>query len=147
MKPQSIQKIFAFIIAITMFSVMPALVNAQKKCPDGNCPKGQVCVNGVCVKSGGGNGGGGTICNCSVRPIPFQCGQICGWRTTTIINNPGSQSATISFSLELAEKLSVKIFDMTGRLVKTLADKIFDKGEHKLQWDAAGENADIYCSI
>ncbi len=140
MKIQTTKKFFAFIITILIFSVMPTLVNAQKKCPDGNCPKGQVCVNGVCTKSGGG-----TICNCFIRPIPFECGQICGWKTTlTNIYYSGSQSTTISFSLEQAEKLSVKIFDMTGRLVTTLADKMFEQGEHKLQWDAAGVIAGIY---
>ena len=121
-----------------MFSSMPALVNAQKKCPDGNCPKGQTCLNGHCVKFGG------TICNCFVRPIPYGCGQICGWLTPTIINNPGSQSATISFSLSQNERISAKIFDNTGRLVTTLADKMFEQGEHKLQWDAMEKNAGIY---
>ena len=145
MKPQLTKKLFAFILSTMMFFIMPVLVNAQKKCPDGNCPKGQICVNGTCVKSGGGNGGGGTLCNCFVRPIPFECGQICGWRTTlTNIYYYGSQSAAISFSMEQAEKISAKIFDMTGRLVKTLADKIFEKGEHQLQWDPAGVNAGVY---
>ena len=139
-----------------MLFAIPVLVNAQKKCPDGNCPKGSTCVDGYCVKSddggnGGGNGGGG--CNCFVRPIPFKCGQICGFLTDRTnanetnlasVYNSDSQSATISFSLEQAEKLSVNIFDMTGRLVKTLADKIFEQGEHQLQWDAAGVNAGMY---
>lgn len=145
MQKRLLKRLFAFNITVMMFSVMPALVNAQKKCPDGNCPKGQICVNGTCVKSGGGNGGGGTLCNCFVRPIPFECGQICGWRTTlTTIYYSGSQPATVSFSLDKPEKISAKIFDMTGQLVKTLADKIFEKGEHKLQWDPAGVNAGIY---
>ena len=126
MKRQSTKKYVAFIIAIMMFSIMPVLVNAQKKCPDGNCPKGQICSNGNCVKYGGWGG-------CTTRA--------CGWKT---IYYAGSQSATISFYMDQAEKLSVKIFDMTGRLMKTLGDKIFEQGEHQLQWDAAGVNAGIY---
>ncbi len=126
MKPPLTKKLFAFIITTMIFSVMPAMVNAQKKCPDGNCPKGQICSNGNCVKYGGWGG-------CTTRA--------CGWKT---IYYAGAQSATISFSMDQAEKLSVKIFDMTGRLMKTLADKIFEQGEHQLQWDAAGVNEGIY---
>lgn len=126
MKPQLTKKLFAFILSTMMFSIMPVLVNAQKNCTDGKCPKGQICYNGYCVKFGGWGG-------CTTRA--------CGWKT---IYNSGSQSAVISFSLEKPEKLSVKIFDMTGRFMKTLADKVFEQGEHQLQWDAAGVNAGIY---
>lgn len=140
MKIQTTKKFFAYIITVMTISVMPALVNAQKKCPDGNCPKGFTCVNRYCVKSGGG-----TICNCFIRPIPFECGQICGWKTTlTNIYYSDSQPVPISFSIDKPEKYSVKIFDMAGRLVKTLADKIFEPGEHKLQWDAARVNEGLY---
>jgi hypothetical protein len=127
MKPQLTKKHFVFIIAIMMFSVMTVTADAQNKSDN---------IADSRIKGGG--------CNCNKRPIPFSYGQLCGWRTTTVTNIPGSQSATISFSIEQAEKLSVKIFDMTGRLVKTLADKIFEQGEHKLQWDAAAVNAGMY---
>lgn len=36
MSNQTPKKLFVFIIAIMMFSAMPALVNAQKKCINGN---------------------------------------------------------------------------------------------------------------
>ena len=127
MKALLTKKLFASIITVMMFSILPALVNAQKKCTDGKCPNGQICSNGYCVKYGGG----GWPC---FRP----CG---GWYT---IYYSGSQSATISFFLDKPEKISVKIFNMTGRLVKTLTDKILEQGEHQLQWDAAGVNAGVY---
>ena len=123
MKKQLLKRLFEFIAM--MFPAMPAMLNAQRKCRTGNCLKG-------------------IVCNCFVRPIPYGCGQICGWLTPTIINNPGSQSATISFSLSQNERISAKIFDNTGRLVTTLADKMFEQGEHKLQWDAMEKNAGIY---
>ena len=128
MKPQTTKKLFAFILSTMMFFIMPVLVNAQKNCTDGNCPKGQICSNGYCIKSGGGG---------------WTCGRGGCWKTT-VTNNPGSQPAAISFSIDKPEKISVKIFDMTGRLMKKLADKTFEQGEHKLQWDAAGVNAGIY---
>jgi hypothetical protein len=134
MKKQTFQMPFtclsckqAFIIATLMFSVMTVTADAQNK-PNN--------IADSRIKGGS--------CNCNKRPISFSCGQICGWRTTTVTNTPGSQSVTISLFLQQAEKLSVKIFDMTGLLVKTLADKIFDQGEHQLQWDADGINAGIY---
>jgi len=40
MKRPALKKDVAFIIALVMFSIMPALMNAQKICPDGHCPKG-----------------------------------------------------------------------------------------------------------
>ncbi len=130
MKLQLTKEIFVLVIAIMIFSVLPILVNAQRNCPDGNCPKGQICFNGYCTKSGGGGGG-------------WTCGRGGCWKTT-VTNNPGSQTAAISFSIDKPDKISVNILDMTGRLMKTLVDKTFEQGEHKLQWDAAGVNAGIY---
>ena len=50
----------------------------------------------------------------------------------------------ISFSLPQSENISVKIFDISGRLIATLADKILDKGETEITWDASEVNAGIY---
>ena len=60
-----------------------------------------------------------------------------------ILNNK-KNPLTLSFSLGQSEKISTKIYDLTGRLVQTLTDKIFEQGDHELQWDAAGVNAGIY---
>ena len=139
MSNQTPKKLLVFIIAIMMFSAMPALVNAQKKCINGNCGKGWICVNGYCVKSGGG------FCNCLVRPIPAQCAPACGFKIPLpTIYHSSSQLAAISFCLHQPEKISVRVFYINGRLVKTLTDKLFNQGEHKLQWDAAGVNAGVY---
>ena len=60
--------------------------------------------------------------------------------------NPFSSSTTISFSLSQPEKVSVKIFDMAGRLVKILANTEMQAGRHQLEWNTANENinAGIY---
>ncbi|HYV93796.1 MAG TPA: T9SS type A sorting domain-containing protein [Chitinophagales bacterium] len=58
--------------------------------------------------------------------------------------NPFSTSTTISFSLSQPQKVSLKIFDVNGRLVLTLADKIFAAGENEIVWTAKDENAGIY---
>jgi flagellar hook assembly protein FlgD len=36
------------------------------------------------------------------------------------------------------------IFDLNGRLVKTVADKFFESGEHQIQWNAEDVNDGIY---
>ena len=123
--------------------------NAENVCRGSKCPKGYKCVNGICKLSGGG----GTFCNCQVRPIPFQCGQICGFKafgtpgdatTFSTISYYSPRSIGISFSLIQAEKISVSVYDMTGRLVKTLADKVFEPGKSELRWDLAEVNSGIY---
>lgn len=124
MEKQSLKKIFAFILTMMIFSIIPETTNAQKKCLDGNCPRGFYCSDGHCIK--------------------LWTGPVCPHCPWNIIYSYGSQAAAISFSLDKPEKISVKIFDMTGRLVKTLADKSFEQGVHELQWDAAGVNAGIY---
>jgi len=58
--------------------------------------------------------------------------------------NPFSNSTTIAFVLSQSQKGSLKIYDMTGRVVKILADAKFEKGRHELQWGAAGVTAGMY---
>jgi hypothetical protein len=61
-----------------------------------------------------------------------------------IYPNPVSNSSTISFSLSQSQKVYIKVVDVSGRLVATLADKIFEKGENKIVWNAADVIAGIY---
>ena len=62
----------------------------------------------------------------------------------TIYHNPGPQSTTISFLLQQSQKVSISVFDMNGRLVSTLADKIFEAGENKILWKADNVSTGIY---
>jgi hypothetical protein len=51
-------------------------------------------------------------------------------------NNPLARGqATIHFGLARADRVEVKIFDVGGRLVRTLADRQFTAGPHDLVWD------------
>ncbi|MBK5285550.1 MAG: T9SS type A sorting domain-containing protein, partial [Bacteroidia bacterium] len=61
-----------------------------------------------------------------------------------IFPNPVTNTTTISFSLTQSQNVSLKIFDVSGRLVSTLADKIFEAGENELAWNAEDVNAGIY---
>ena len=116
MKSSTTKKLFAFIITVMMFSV--SLLHAQ-------CKRNEIFE---CYTS---RATGEIICHC-VKAHHVK------------LSASGSQPGAISFSLDKPEKISAKIYDMTGRLVKTLPDEIFERGEHELQWDAAGANAGIY---
>jgi flagellar hook assembly protein FlgD len=51
-------------------------------------------------------------------------------------NNPlVSGYATVNFGLAKDDFVQVKVFDVSGRLVRTLADRKFAAGEHSLVWD------------
>jgi hypothetical protein len=58
--------------------------------------------------------------------------------------NPFSQSTSIYFSLPRSQKVSLKIFDLNGRLTSTLADKTFEAGENKIAWNGDDVKAGIY---
>jgi hypothetical protein len=51
---------------------------------------------------------------------------------------PG-QSATVHFGLAAAGRAQVRVYDVAGRLVRTLADRTFGAGEHSLVWDGADD--------
>ena len=58
--------------------------------------------------------------------------------------NPFNPSTTISFSLPRSAKVEISIFDITGRLVETLADHRFESGEHSLVFDGTALPSGIY---
>jgi hypothetical protein len=51
--------------------------------------------------------------------------------------NPFRGTATVRFSLATPTKVNVSIYDVSGRLVRTLVDGAMDKGEHSQSWDGA----------
>lgn len=59
-------------------------------------------------------------------------------------SNPFSNSTTISFTLSQSENVILKVFDMNGRLIKTLTDNVFEEGEHQIEFNAEKINAGIY---
>jgi hypothetical protein len=49
--------------------------------------------------------------------------------------NPFGQATEIVFRLPAATSVSLRIYDVTGRLVRALQDGILDAGEHVARWD------------
>ena len=64
--------------------------------------------------------------------------------TVFIFPNPISGSGAVTFTLSKSEKVSLKIFDLNGRLISALAEGMFDAGENKVSWDAGSIEAGIY---
>jgi hypothetical protein len=52
-------------------------------------------------------------------------------------------SAKIVFGITRKEKVELKVYDVTGRLVKTLANREFSAGEHSLTWDGSNDDGQL----
>ena len=137
------KKLSSFIVILMMFSAITESVNAQKG-KDKKPPKG---CNGpyFCSCSYKDYGCGTDLC--CIHYCYIQCGFLAAKDTsvtdpsvTGIPSNNISQSTIISFQLENAENVSLKIFDATGILIKTLNDTQLEQGFHQLAWNAKDEN-------
>jgi len=49
--------------------------------------------------------------------------------------NPTAGSSTVMFSLDAPSHVRVQVFDITGRLVRTLADEEMGEGFHSARWE------------
>ncbi|MBU36065.1 MAG: hypothetical protein CMG29_02490 [Candidatus Marinimicrobia bacterium] len=58
--------------------------------------------------------------------------------------NPFNPSITIRFSVGTTDLLSLRVFDITGRLVETLVDDEINPGEYSFQWHAKNQPSGIY---
>ena len=124
MKHQSFQKLFAFIITVMMLSGLPQFVNAQKV---KQCPKGYKYECYYYSDPWGGRGS--WFCMC----VPHGNGN-------QINNNSASlQSTATHFELEHTSIVSIKIYDATGRLIKTLANRNMTQGDYQIEWNKKDE--------
>jgi len=53
---------------------------------------------------------------------------------------PFSKGVNISYSIEKKGFVSVKVYDITGRLIKRLVNGLQDRGWYTIQWDGNHEN-------
>lgn len=49
--------------------------------------------------------------------------------------NPWTEEAAFALALPAREHVSVEVFDVTGRLVRSLAERTMESGVHTLRWD------------
>ena len=70
--------------------------------------------------------------------------QIEGYRLMQNLPNPFSRSTVISYSLPLTCTVTLKVYDLTGKLVDTLVDRRQEPGVYKLRWKAAKKPNGVY---
>jgi photosystem II stability/assembly factor-like uncharacterized protein len=58
--------------------------------------------------------------------------------------NPFNPSTIIKFQISKAAYITLKVFDVLGREVKTLVNEYMNTGEHEINFDAGGLNSGIY---
>lgn len=58
--------------------------------------------------------------------------------------NPFNPATTLEFAVPSAGRFSIRIYDLAGRLVTTLADNQFSEGTHHLAFDASKLTSGIY---
>jgi hypothetical protein len=59
-------------------------------------------------------------------------------------NNPlRSGSAIVRFGLAQADRVEVDVYDVSGRQVRKLADRMFPAGEHTLTWDGVNDQGQM----
>lgn len=58
--------------------------------------------------------------------------------------NPFNPSTNISFVLPTSSLVSIKIYDMKGRLIQTLAERTMTAGEHTVTFDASSLSSGVY---
>ena len=60
--------------------------------------------------------------------------------------NPFNPSTTIPFSIDKSQNIKLDIYNITGRLVKTLIDAAYSEGSYKVVWDAIDDHSNRVAS-
>ncbi len=61
--------------------------------------------------------------------------------------NPFNPSTNISFSLEKAGRVTLKVYDVLGRIVSELIDARMNPGNYSYEWNGAGFGSGIYFCV
>jgi photosystem II stability/assembly factor-like uncharacterized protein len=80
----------------------------------------------------------------SLAASPEESALLPGKPALTVWPNPGNASFEIRYELARAGNISLRIFDLNGRLVETLAKTQVMPGEHVQTWNAARHSSGIY---
>ena len=62
----------------------------------------------------------------------------------SVFPNPSRTNTTISFTISQQERVSLGIFDISGRLLKPFEEREFPEGTHKVEWNTTNVGAGIY---
>ena len=56
--------------------------------------------------------------------------------------NPFARSTTVRFTMPTRDHAALRVYDLTGRLVRTLLDSDVQAGEHSVRWDALDDRGE-----
>jgi hypothetical protein len=60
--------------------------------------------------------------------------------------NPFNPLTRIAFALPEAQRVAVTVYDVRGRVVRNLADEVFEPGPHEIPWDGTNEEGSAVAS-
>jgi len=66
-----------------------------------------------------------------------------GFRLEQNRPNPSAGGASIAFAIPRAERVTLRIFDASGRSVRTLTDMSFAAGAHQIRWDGRNDAGSV----
>ena len=58
--------------------------------------------------------------------------------------NPFNPKTTIQYNVQNSELMSLKVLDISGRVVETLFEDIIESGNHEIKWNAKRNPSGIY---
>jgi hypothetical protein len=61
--------------------------------------------------------------------------------------NPFSSGTALHFAIPAPARVTMKVFDVNGRLVTTLVDEHLSAGRHRVEWESAGVSPGVYMAI
>ena len=66
------------------------------------------------------------------------------YEITDVFPNPFNPITTISFSIPQSGMVSLKVYDITGRVTTTLKDEYMSAGYYSINWNADGYPSGMY---
>jgi flagellar hook assembly protein FlgD len=54
--------------------------------------------------------------------------------------NPFNPETTIPFSTATPGRVSIRVYDVAGRLVRTITDKVLPAGDHTVRWNGESDH-------
>jgi photosystem II stability/assembly factor-like uncharacterized protein len=64
--------------------------------------------------------------------------------TLSAYPNPFNPNTTLSFDVPVSSRVRISIYDITGRLVQTLADRVYPQGNYRVELDGSALPSGIY---
>ena len=62
------------------------------------------------------------------------------WPSRPTIPNPFNPMTTISFALPKTTQVQLRVYDLSGKLVTTLAEETLSAGQHEVIWTGRDDN-------